>query len=411
MLSHCHSERFVLSVVEGLCGKPFCLPSGLSTAALAKVEALGEGGRLKILCDLCVLLPVGIPNGSGYNISVANTMFKNISIIGDGGMGTVLAMLLAEKEIPVRLWGYDAQQLQQIAQNRENVKFLPGHKLPETIIFEPDDKRIIADADLIISAVPCQFMRSIWTRLKKHTSKGVPVCSVAKGIENKTLFRPTQIIADVFGSDASRGLAALSGPTIADELAVRLPATACVASADDQLAQRIQLTLSISWFRIYTNTDVVGVELAGAMKNIIAIAAGIIDGIGAGDNAKAALLCRGLTEISRLGVAMGANPQTFAGLTGLGDLVTTCISPKGRNRSFGERIGRGQSPQLAQSATESVIEGIATCESVVDGLLQQYKVEMPITEAVYDIIFKNKSVQSAITDLMTRQLKSEHPHY
>ena len=333
-------------------------------------------------------------------------MFKNISIIGDGAMGTVLAMLLAEKKISVCLWGYDAKQLQEMASARENVKFLPGHKLPETIIFEPDDKKIIADADLIISAVPCQFMRSVWTRLQKHTPKNVPVCSVTKGIENKTLLRPTQIIADVLGSN-SRGLAALSGPTIADELAAKLPATACVASADDQLAQQIQLTLSISWFRIYTNTDVVGVELAGAMKNIIAIAAGIIDGVGAGDNAKAALLCRGLAEISRLGVAMGATPQTFAGLTGLGDLVTTCISPKGRNRSFGERIGQGQSPQLAQSATQSVIEGIATCESVVEGLLQQYKVEMPITQAVYDVLFRNKSVQSAIADLMTRQLKPE----
>jgi glycerol-3-phosphate dehydrogenase (NAD(P)+) len=334
-------------------------------------------------------------------------MFKNISIIGDGGMGTVLAMLLAEKNIPVRIWGYDTKQLQEMASARENVKFLPGHKLPETIIFEPDDKKIMAGADLIISAVPCQFMRSIWTRLKKYTPKGVPVCSVAKGIENKTLLRPTQILSDVLGSDDLRGLAALSGPTIADELAVKLPATACVASADDKLAQQIQLTLSISWFRIYTNSDVVGVELAGAMKNIIAIAAGIIDGIGGGDNAKAALLCRGLAEISRLGLAMGASPQTFAGLTGLGDLVTTCISPKGRNRSFGERIGKGQSPALAKSATASVIEGIATCKSVVDGLLQQYKVEMPITEAVYDVIFKNKSVKSAIVDLMTRQLKPE----
>jgi glycerol-3-phosphate dehydrogenase (NAD(P)+) len=336
-------------------------------------------------------------------------MFKNISIIGDGAMGTVLAMLLAEKNTPVRLWGYDAKQLQEMASARENIKFLPGHKLPETIIFEPDDKRIMTDADLIISAVPCQFMRSVWTRLQKYTPKDVPVCSVAKGIENKTLLRPTQIIADVLGSN-SRGLAALSGPTISDELAAKLPATACVASADDQLAQQIQLTLSISWFRIYTNTDVVGVELAGAMKNIIAIAAGIIDGVGAGDNAKAALLCRGLAEISRLGLAMGANPQTFAGLTGLGDLVTTCISPKGRNRSFGERIGKGQTPQLAQSATESVIEGIATCKAVVEGLLRQYKVEMPITQAVYDVLFRNKSVQSAIADLMTRRLKSEQSY-
>jgi glycerol-3-phosphate dehydrogenase (NAD(P)+) len=334
-------------------------------------------------------------------------MFKNISIIGDGGMGTVLAMLLAEKNIPVRIWGYDSKQLQEIASARENVKFLPGHKLSEKITFESDDKKIMAETDLIISAVPCQFMRSIWIRLKKSTPKNIPVCSVAKGIENKTLLRPTQIIAEVL-DNGSRGLAALSGPTIADELAERLPATACVASVDEQLAQKIQITLSHSWFRIYTNTDVIGVELAGAMKNIIAIAAGILDGIGAGDNAKAALLCRGLAEISRLGVAMGASPQTFAGLTGLGDLVTTCISPKGRNRSFGERIGKGQNPKEAQSVTASVIEGIATCQSVVDGLLKQYKVEMPITEAVYDVIFKNKSLKSAIADLMARQLKAEH---
>ncbi len=319
----------------------------------------------------------------------------------------MLAMLLAEKKTPVRIWGYDAKQLQETMGARENTKFLPGHKLPETIIFEPDDKKIMTGADLIISAVPCQFMRSVWMRLQKHTPKGVPICSVTKGIENETLLRPTQIIADVLGESNSRGLAALSGPTIADELAARLPATACVASSEEELAQRIQHTLSSIWFRIYTNTDVVGVELAGAMKNIIAIAAGIIDGVGAGDNAKAALLCRGLSEISRLGVAMGATPQTFAGLTGLGDLVTTCISPKGRNRSFGERVGKGQNPQLAQAATESVIEGIATCKSVVEGLLQQYKVEMPITQAVYAVIFKNKSVQGAIADLMTRQLKPE----
>jgi glycerol-3-phosphate dehydrogenase (NAD(P)+) len=351
-----------------------------------------------IICALRILC--------GYNASVA--MFKNISIIGDGGMGTVLAMLLAEKNIPVRMWGYDGEQLMETAKAHENRKFLPGHKLSEAIIFEPDDKKIMREADLIISAVPCQFMRNIWTRLKKHTPAEVPMCSVAKGIENKTLLRPTQIIADCVGGP--RELAALSGPTIADELADRLPATACAASTDEKLSQQIQVTLSISWFRLYTNSDVVGVELAGAMKNIIAIAAGIIDGTGAGDNAKAALLCRGLAEISRLGVAMGANPQTFAGLTGLGDLVTTCISPKGRNRSFGERIGKGQNPKTAQSATESVIEGIATCKSVVEGLLKQYKVEMPITEAIYDVLFKDKSVKAAIVDLMTRQLKAEHPH-
>jgi glycerol-3-phosphate dehydrogenase (NAD(P)+) len=206
-------------------------------------------------------------------------------------------------------------------------------------------------------------------------------------------------------------LAALSGPTIADELVRKLPATACAASADVGLAKKIQLTFSTPWFRIYTNIDIVGVELAGAVKNIIAIAAGIIDGIGAGDNAKAALLCRGLAEITRLGVAMGATPQTFSGITGLGDLVTTCISQKSRNRSFGERIGKGQPPLQAKSATESVIEGIATCKSVVEGLLPKYKVEMPITEAVYDVLFKNKPVQDAISDLMTRRLKAEISDY
>ena len=323
-------------------------------------------------------------------------------------MGTVLAILLAEKNIPARMWGYDADQLRQTAKTLENKKFLPGRKLPETIIFEPDDKKVFDETDLIVSAIPCQFMRSVWARLKNNTPKNIPICSVAKGIENQTLQRPTQIIADVLGGTDNCPIAALSGPTIADELAMKLPATACVASADEKFAQKIQQTFNMPWFRIYTNTDVVGVELAGAMKNIIAIAAGIIDGVKAGDNAKAALLCRGLTEISRLGIAMGANPQTFAGLTGLGDLVTTCISPKGRNRSFGERIGKGLSPQNAQSATESVIEGIATCKSVVEGLLLKYKVEMPITEAVYDVIFKNKPVLAAITDLMTRRLKSEN---
>ena len=208
--------------------------------------------------------------------------------------------------------------------------------------------------------------------------------------------------------DERRGTkyAVLSGPTIADELARKLPATACAAAGDEQLAKDIQCTFNCSWLRVYTNTDIVGVELAAACKNTIAIAAGIIDGIGAGDNAKAALLCRGLAEITRLGVACGAKAQTFAGLTGLGDLVTTCISPKGRNRSFGERIGKGQTVEMAQRATVSVIEGIATCKSVI-ALAERYNVEMPITQAVYEVLFENKPVRTAIADLMKRRLKAE----
>jgi glycerol-3-phosphate dehydrogenase (NAD(P)+) len=352
-------------------------------------------------------------------------MFKNIAIIGDGGMGTVLGMLLCEKGLRARIWGYDRRQLEEMAKNRENKKFLPGHRLPKELEFEHDDKGIMSGADLIISAVPCQYMRQVWNRLKEHAPEGVPIVSVAKGIENDTLLRPTQIIAEILAgfsipdarystriqnpeSSIENRLAVLSGPTIADELARKLPATACSASRDESLAKEIQHTLSdnVSWFRVYTNTDVVGVELAGAMKNVIAIAAGIIDGAGAGDNAKAALLTRGLAEIKRLGVKMGARPQTFSGLTGLGDLVTTCISPTGRNRSFGERIGKGQSIEQALGATESVVEGIATCKSVV-ALAKRYGVEMPITQAVYEVLFENKPVHKAIVDLMKRRLKAE----
>jgi len=356
--------------------------------------------------------------------------YKNISIIGDGGMGTVLAMLLCQEsdrhtgkaecagQAPqgrpqVKIWGHDREQLQKIARCRENKQFLPGYRLPEDLVFQPDDARIMAGADLIVSAVPCQYMRRVWSRLAEHTPPAVPIVSVAKGIENGTLLRPTQILAEVLAAKSSspgpaRRFAVLSGPTIADELARRLPATACVACDDDSLAQSIQhmFSQSIPNLRLYTNTDTLGVELAGAMKNVIAIAAGIIDGMGLGDNAKAALLTRGLAEITRLGVAMGARPQTFAGLAGLGDLVTTCISPSGRNRSFGERIGKGLSLEQARQATRSVVEGIATCKSMV-ALATRYDVEMPITRATYQVLFEDKPVATAVAELMHRQLKAE----
>jgi glycerol-3-phosphate dehydrogenase (NAD(P)+) len=331
-------------------------------------------------------------------------MFKNVVIIGDGAMAGVCGILLCEKGIAARMWGYDVGQLAEMAAARENKKFLPGYPLPQALVFEADDAKIFAGADLIISAVPCQFMRGVWTRLKPHVPTGVPIVSVAKGIENKTLLRPTEILADVLGKKTIS--AVLSGPTIADELARKLPATALAVSADEHLAQRVQATFNIGWLRVYTSTDIVGVELAGAMKNVIAIAAGIVDGVGAGDNAKAALLSRGLAEISRLGMAMGAQEKTFAGLSGLGDLVTTCISPKGRNRSFGEKIGRGQSVSDAQAQMRGVVEGVATCASVVE-LAKKYSIEMPITDAVYQILFGGKSVRDAISDLMTRRLKAE----
>jgi len=313
-------------------------------------------------------------------------------------------MLLCEKGFEVKMWGYDAAQLKQIEERRENFRFLPGYKLPDELIFEADGKKIFIGTELIISAVPCQFMRSVWSRLNPSLDWSVPIVSVTKGIENETLLRPSQILADI--AQKVLECVALSGPTIADELARRLPATATAASADEQLAKQIQEIFTTPWFRVYRNTDIIGVELAGATKNVIAIAAGIIDGTGAGNNAKAALLARGLAEITRLGVAMGACEYTFMGLSGLGDLVTTCISPHGRNRSFGQNIGSGWTVSEALAATESVVEGVATCKSVV-ALARKYNVEMPITEAVHAVLFGNKSVNQAIKELMERQLKAE----
>jgi len=329
---------------------------------------------------------------------------KNISIIGDGAMGSVCAILLCEKGFTVRMWGYDAQQLSQFEKRGENLKFLPGYKLPKALVFEPEDSEILKGAELIISAVPCQYMRSVWQRLKNYVRGSVPIVSVTKGIENGTLLRPSEILSDVIHKNIK--VVTFSGPTIADELVRKLPATATAACVDERLAGAVQEIFSTPYFRIYRNSDIIGVELAGAMKNVIAIAAGIVDGIKAGDNTKAALLCRGLAEITRLGVVMGAKEQTFAGLSGLGDLVTTCISPMGRNRIFGQRIGAGVTVKEALETTESVVEGVDTCKSVID-LARKYAVNMPITEAVYQILFEGKSVAAAIEELMARKLKAE----
>lgn len=331
-------------------------------------------------------------------------MIKKATIIGNGGMGSVCAMLLCENGIGTTLWGHDAAELDTIAKAKENIIYLPGYPLPEAIHYESDDAAALTGAELLVSAVPCQFLRSVWSRLKPHLPADIPIVSITKGIELKTLLRPTQILTEILGP--AHPLATLSGPNIADEIAGRKPATATVACNDTTLAQEIQQAFNTPMFRVYTNDDCVGVELAGAMKNIIAIAAGVIDGIGAGDNAKAALITRGLAEIQRLGVELGAQEKTFTGLSGLGDLFTTCVSPKGRNRSFGERIGKGASVDEAIGATQSVVEGVPTCGGIIQ-LAQKHNVEMPITESIYSIIQKQKTVKEAIADLMSRELKAE----
>ena len=335
-------------------------------------------------------------------------MSSEIAVIGDGAMGTICAIMLAENGCAVRLWSAFPEAVQRLDAARINERFLPGCRLPDGVAVTGDDAQVLMGVELAISAVPAQFMRSVWGRLADHCPDDLPLCSVAKGIENQTLLRPTQVLADVLDgpADSTRPIAALSGPSIAPEVAARLPATVVVASGDEALARRIQELMSRPYFRIYTNPDLVGVELAGATKNVIAIAAGLLDGLACGCNAKAALLTRGLVEITRLGVAMGALGETFAGLAGAGDLVTTCFSPVGRNRSFGEAVGQGMTVAEALGATDSVVEGVATTAGVVE-LARRHGVDMPITQAINCVLTAQCSPAQAIADLMTRPLRSE----
>jgi glycerol-3-phosphate dehydrogenase (NAD(P)+) len=337
-------------------------------------------------------------------------MPEHVTIIGDGAMATVCSILLAQGGHAVTMWGAFEESITRLIQSRENQRLLPGVRLPSNIRLTANDHDCFNGCTLVLSAVPTQYMRSVWNRLSAHLPGGVPIISVAKGIENETLMRPTQIIADALGmtrGGPNRALAALSGPNIAAELARYLPATAVAASDDAELASRVQAVFSTQWFRVYTNADLIGTELAGASKNVIAIAAGILDGLSAGNNAKAALVTRGLVEITRLGVAMGAAESTFHGLAGLGDLITTCVSPEGRNRAVGEQIGKGRKLQDILDKMDSVAEGVPTTKSVRE-LSLRYKVEMPITQSVHAVLFENKDVIGALTDLMSREAKPEH---
>ena len=327
-----------------------------------------------------------------------------ITIIGDGAMATVSAGILAANGHALRLWSPFPEAIAALQADRENVRYLPGVVFPDGTVFTADEADAFTGAELVLAATPTQYIRATWGRLAGHCPAGVPIVSVAKGIENDTLLRPTQVLRDILG--AGRSVAALSGPNIARELAEHLPVTATVASEDTALAARVQALFSTRTFRVYTNPDLVGVELGGAVKNVVAIAAGILDGLGSGDNAKAALLTRGLVEIARLGVALGARRETFMGLSGLGDLVTTCVSPHGRNRTFGEAIGRGETMEAVLARTHSVVEGIATTRSVL-ALAARHDVDMPITAAVHAVLFEGVAPVEAIDTLMTRQPKGE----
>ncbi len=331
--------------------------------------------------------------------------FNRITVIGDGAMATACAMLLDSQGAKVTLWGPFAEHVVDIERKRENARYLPGIPLPHGLRFTADEAEAMATGpDLIVSAIPSQFKRKVWQRFVGRTPAGVPIVSVAKGIENDTRLRPTQVIADVL--DTQHPLAVLSGPSIAGELARCLPATVSVAAEDAELAEQLQRLFTTHWFRVYTNDDPLGVELAGATKNVIALAAGILDGLQAGYNAKSALLSRGLAEIARLGSAMGAKPETFFGVTGVGDLATTCFCPEGRNRSCGELLGKGVKLDAALEQIKGVVEGVASAKAVCT-LAEQHQVEMPITQAVHAVLFDGLDPIEGIGLLMRRQPKAE----
>jgi len=342
-----------------------------------------------------------------------------VCILGLGQMGLVCAGLLAGADPSdekarnpahptVRIWGHNLDEAGALAQTRISRR-LEGFSLPEAVRVCIADADALAGADLIVNAVPVQFIREAWTRVRPHVPAGAGVVSVSKGIENQTLLRPTQIVADVLADDPDarpRAFATLSGPTIAAELARGLPATMIAASDDAAFADRVQRLFSTSYLRVYTNPDLLGVEIAAATKNVIALAAGVLDGLQAGYNAKSALLARGLAEIARLGAAMGASRETFFGIAGVGDLATTCFSPEGRNRSCGEALGKGQKLEDYLRESPFVVEGVATTQSVMD-LARKYRVEMPITESVYSVLFEGVDPIGAISRLMSRELKQE----
>lgn len=329
-----------------------------------------------------------------------------ISIIGDGGWGTTLAAILASKGFDVALWGAFPENIEQMKSAGENVKFLPGVKIPRSIQLTSAISDALRGRDLVVLAAPSQFMRGVLTMLRMEDLSGKTFISVAKGIENGTLQRMSEVAAEVIGRHP---LAVLSGPTIALEVANGVPTTAVIASDDEMLAARMQDLFMTDRFRLYTNSDVIGVEIGGSIKNVIAIAAGATDALGFGTNAKAALLTRGLVEIARLGVAMGARRETFYGLSGLGDLTTTCISQYSRNRWLGEEIGNGKRFKDALKGTEMVVEGVATAKSAHD-LSLKFKVEMPIVTEIFRVLYENKDPKTAVHELMTRSPRSERDY-
>jgi glycerol-3-phosphate dehydrogenase (NAD(P)+) len=331
-------------------------------------------------------------------------MTTKIAVLGSGAMATACSILLAEHPHQcVSLWARNPDYARDMDEQRENRRLLPGVPIPDSVSVTSDIDQAAEDADILVVAIPTKFLREALMQITPHLTHDRPVVSVIKGLENETFMRPSEIIIEVLGN---RAVVALSGPSHAEEISRRLPASVVAASGDVALAKQVQQMFNTDRFRVYTNSDIVGVEFAGAMKNVIAIAAGICDGLGYGDNAKSALLTRGIVEITRFGTALGAETLTFAGLAGMGDLITTCISPYGRNRMVGERLGKGETLEQILDSMDAVAEGVTTTRSVFE-LAEKKDIEMPITTEVYRVLFDGKSPEEATNSLMLRPPRGE----
>jgi glycerol-3-phosphate dehydrogenase (NAD(P)+) len=333
-------------------------------------------------------------------------MDKPISIIGAGGWGTALALTMARHGKDVRLWAYEPYLVETMIATRENPLYLPSIRLPDSILVSNSMHDVLANPGIVILAVPSHIYRGVFTQLLPLVNIDTVFVSAAKGIENDTLLRMSQVMADAAQPRSIPRIAALSGPTFALEVARGEPTALVVASEDEELRVFLQRELSGPRFRLYTNADLIGVEIAAAVKNIIAIAAGTVEGLGLGSNATAALVTRGLVEITRLVVACGGKRETVAGLAGLGDLVLTSYGSLSRNRRVGIALGQGQNIEDVVSGMRMIAEGVKTTKSTV-ALARKLNIEMPIAEKMYSVLYEGRRPQDAIHDLMERRLKEE----
>ncbi|MCH7770125.1 MAG: NAD(P)H-dependent glycerol-3-phosphate dehydrogenase [Bacteroidetes bacterium] len=329
-----------------------------------------------------------------------------VSVLGAGGWGTTLAILLHYNGHDVILWEYKKSYAKELIKKHINSRYLPGISIPKEMKISYDLGESTGDKNLIILAVPSQFLRSVVKKIDFSDIKNSILVSVSKGIEKGTLLTMTQMLKDVHPLLANDQIGVLSGPSHAEEVSRSIPTAVTAASEEPVTSKSIQAAFMNSYFRVYSSTDILGVELGGAFKNVIAIGAGIIDGAGFGDNTKAAIMTRGVSEISRLGSAMGAHPETFAGLSGMGDLIVTCMSKHSRNRYVGEQLGKGKKLKQILKSMEMVAEGVETSRSASQ-LAKKFDVETPITNEVYKILFEDKDPVKATTDLMTRDMKME----